>query len=164
MNARVIENKAAVLSKIRTIISVEDYGPYFHRLEMVSLVLKGIPVADLVAVGAGSKSSITSWVKIAVEQGPEHLAPKAIPGRPSRLSADQLAELREDLSGSAGKYGFDLWEGKTLSMHIKKKYDIDLKTRQCQYLMHDLGFSLQRPRTVPAGKVSEEEHDEFKKN
>ena len=63
MNARVIENKAAVLSKIRTIISVEDYGTYFHKLEMVSLVLKGIPVAEIVALGAGSKSSIMRFRK-----------------------------------------------------------------------------------------------------
>lgn len=164
MNNRVIENREELLMQAREIISSSSDGDYLHKVEMVSLVLSGVPVSTLVNAGIGSKASITGWVKKAVEGGFETLSPKPIPGRPPRLNAAQIALLKEAVSKDPEAYGYDIWEGKTLSAYIRREFDVRLEVRQCQRLLHSMGFSLQRPRTIPAGKVSEEERNEFKKN
>ncbi|RPH75825.1 winged helix-turn-helix domain-containing protein [bacterium] len=42
------------------------------------------------------------------------------------------------------------------------KFHINLKARRCQYLFHELGFTLQRPRPVADGDPVAQA--EFKKN
>ncbi|MDR3188024.1 MAG: winged helix-turn-helix domain-containing protein [Prevotellaceae bacterium] len=44
----------------------------------------------------------------------------------------------------------NLWDGKSLSAYISAKYGITLKTRSCQKLLHELGFSLKRARPTVA--------------
>lgn len=164
MSVRIIENREALILRTRAIMSSLDNNAYMHRLEIVSLVLHGVPVSTLVEAGIGSKSSITDWVKTAVEKGPEALAPKEIPGRPRTLSEEQVSTLKEAVSRPASESGYDIWEGKTVSDYIKKTFSVDLGVRQCQRLMHMMGFSLQRPQTIPGGKVTAEEREDFKKS
>ena len=57
-------------------------------------------------------------------------------------------------------YDFSNWEGKSVSEHIKTKFGVLLKVRQCQYLLHELGFSLQRPR-YKFPKADPEKQKEF---
>ena len=54
------------------------------------------------------------------------------------------------------------WDGILLSKFIKERYGVELKPRRCQYLFHELGFSLKRARKV-AAQSSQEERNVFKK-
>ena len=55
-----------------------------------------------------------------------------------------------------------LAEGQIL---INKTYSVSLCVRQCQRLLHNLGFSLVRPQVFPGkGMGNEEERESFKKN
>ena len=66
------------------------------------------------------------------------------------------------LSKTAEEQGYYKWDGVTLSDYIKKKYDIDLKVRQCQRLFHELGFSRIRPRIIPSeSEQNEEAREEY---
>ena len=164
MNVRTVDNPEELKLRIRSIMSTLDHDAYMHRLEIVLLVLSGIPVSTFVEAGIGSKSSITGWVKKAVEEGPESLSTKQIPGRPKSLDSQQLEGIKAALTRPAEEFGYCIWEGKTLSQYIRETYGVVLGVRQCQRLMRELGFTLQRPQTIPGGKVSDEERDEFKKN
>ncbi|MHA1334115.1 MAG: winged helix-turn-helix domain-containing protein [Promethearchaeota archaeon] len=54
-----------------------------------------------------------------------------------------------------------------MSEHINNKFNIIIKVHQCQYLLHHLGFTLQRP-IYAFPKVDKKEQQqfirEFKKN
>ena len=86
------------------------------------------------------------------------------PGRPTRLSAGNLAELRTDIGRSPRELGYDqnLWDGLLLSHHITHNYSVSLSVRHCQRLFHQLGFSLQRPRRK-ASEADGPHQEAFKK-
>ena len=76
-----------------------------------------------------------------------------------------MAEIRTVLEEDAPKkYGYNVWDGPSLSAYIKKTYAVKLSVRQCQRLFHTLGFSLVRPQTFPSkGEHNEAERKEYKK-
>ena len=55
---------------------------------------------------------------------------------------------------------FSNWECKSVSEHIKTKFGVLLKVRQCQYQLYELGFSLQHPR-YKFPKADPEKQKEF---
>ncbi|MHA1764668.1 MAG: winged helix-turn-helix domain-containing protein [Promethearchaeota archaeon] len=61
------------------------------------------------------------------------------------------------------RYGFSNWEGKSVSEHIKNKFDIILKVHRYQFLLHHLGFTLQRYRYVFL-KADTEEREQFNRD
>ena len=87
------------------------------------------------------------------------------PGRPTKLTPDQLGRLRNDILLSPSELGYkqSSWNGKLLSEHIHQQFGIELKVRRCQELFHELGFSYKRPRKMAFGS-SQEAKDDFKKN
>ncbi|MEM0136169.1 MAG: winged helix-turn-helix domain-containing protein [Thermoplasmatales archaeon] len=75
-----------------------------------------------------------------------------------------MDEIAEDLRRNPMDPGYsqNLWDGKLLSHHIKKRYDMDIGTRQCQRIFHKPGFRLRKPRPLMA-KGDAEKKAEFKK-
>ena len=62
-------------------------------------------------------------------------------------------------------YGYNVWDGPSLSDFIKSQYNVDYGVRACQILMHKMGFSLIRPQTYPSlGNPDDEAREAFKKN
>ena len=110
-----------------------------------------------------STRSVQIWVNAFNDEGIEGILIKSPPGRPSRLSEEQKEELKRDVATHPRKLGykFSNWEGKHVSEHIKRKFNVSLKVRRCQYLLHELGFSLQRPR-YKFPKADSEQQDAFK--
>lgn len=116
-------------------------------------------VAELVK---RSLKTIQNWVNAFNKGGIEGIFPNKPPGRPSRLSKSQMEELKADVLTHPRKLGYEFsnWEGKSVSYHIKHKFGVELGVRQCQYILHDLGLTLQRPRyNFP--KADAEEQKEF---
>jgi putative transposase len=95
-----------------------------------------------------SRRIVQSWINAFNKGGIEALIPIKPPGRPSRLSKEQMRELETDVLTHPRKLGYDFsnWEGKSVSYHIKKKFGVVLKVRQCQNLLHEMDLTLQRPR------------------
>ena len=137
---------------------------FVHRVECVNLVLNGTTPSKLSKSVREGTSTITMWVKKADELGFESLKDKKSPGRPKKLQEESLHEIKAALIEKPETHGFRVWDGPSLSAFIKREYNTDLGVRQCQRLLHKLGFSLVRPRTMPTkGEDNEEERDDFKK-
>lgn len=117
----------------------------YHALVLMHEFQNCTTVAELVKK---SRPTIQSWVKAFNVGGMEAIVPKSSPGRPSRLLEDQKEELKKDILTHPHELGYEFsnWEGKSVSEHIKNKFGVLLKVRQCQYLLHELGLTLQRPR------------------
>ncbi len=111
-----------------------------------------------------SRRTIQLWVTAFNEGGINALIPNTPPGRPSRLSKNQIEELKADILTHPRKLGYEFsnWEGKSVSYHIKKKFGVELKVRQCQNLLHKMGLTLQRPK-YKFPKADPEKQKEFVK-
>lgn len=116
----------------------------YHTLVLMHEFQNCTTVAELVKK---SRTTIQSWVTAFNAGGIEAILPKSPPGCPSRLSEDQKEELKTDILTHPRELGYEFsnWEGKNVSEHIKNKFGVLLKVRQCQYLLHELGFTLQCP-------------------
>ena len=159
-------NPAQLLVEGQQIVDSTTDAKYRHKVEMVNLVLSGLTPSYLSTYCGNSKRTITLWVKIADEQGFEALKTKKTPGRPAKLTKEQKTEIRAILEeDDTRKYGQSVWDGPSLSAYIEKTYAVKSGVRQCQRLLHSLGFSLVRPQTFPGkGVQNEQERTEYKKD
>src|SRR5205807_3266995 len=73
-------------------------------------------------------------------------------GRPPRLSEAQLREVDRVLRQAPRDLGLTgtLWDGKTLSAWIERRFQVRLRVRQCQRLFRQRGFRL-RKTSLPDG-------------
>ncbi len=172
MNCRKFNRpKSELVEEGKAIIKSSNDFIYIYRVTLVTAMIEyGISPSKFSEIFKESKNTLTLWIKKVNEIGFESLRPKAHPGRPSRLSPSQIDEIKIAVNSDPLNYGYNVWEGKTLSHLIKSKFDIDLKVRQCQNLLHKMGFSLIRPRQKPEPDDPEKKNkraiarDESKKN
>ena len=145
-----------LLEQGKAIMSSSDESRFLFRVFAVNMVLSGTPASQVGASG---------WVKTVDEHGFDALRPQRRPGRPSKLTEDQLKEVDAVIQTDPKEYGLKVWDGPSLSSYIKSQYGIDIGIRQCQRLFHTLGYSHIRPQTYPSKDYEgTEEREAFKKN
>lgn len=160
-------DKDQLLAEGQLIVSSTDDAKFQHKVELINLVLGGMSPSTLSQYVSESKNTITMWVKSADEKGFDSLRVKKQPGRPLKLSSENLASIKTVLEEDNPKaYGYYVWDGPSLSDYIKKTYGVGLCVRQCQRMFHNFGLSLVRPQTFPSKEKEglEEERTAFKKN
>jgi transposase len=129
-----------------------DESRYDHRLHGVLLVAQGMSCPEVGRLLGDSARSVQYWVHQFEAEGFAGLAEGERPGRPSRFSEEQLAEISAALREPPSSVGLavNLWDGKTLAQFIGQRWEIDLGVRQCQRLFRQLGFRLRKPRPLIA--------------
>jgi transposase len=142
-----------------------DEARYDHRLHAVLLVAQGMSCREASDLLGDSIRTIQYWVRRFQRKGLSGLVDAPRPGRPSRLSPEQLARIAEVLRESPNQVGLsaNLWDGKTLSAFLLKAWGISLGVRQCQRLFRQRNFRFRKPRPVIA-HADPEEQQNFKKN
>jgi transposase len=159
-----IHDPSVLLEQGKAILAGNPEAKYAFRVVMVNLCLAGTSTGKLAKLSGCSRRALTLWVKKVDESGWDSLRTVPRTGRPPKLSPEQLGQLKEDVAGPPEKWGFTVWDGPSLAVHIRRKYDVEYKVRACQNLLHKMGFSLVRPRMFPAlGASDEDAQDEFKK-
>lgn len=91
------------------------------------------------------------------EQGPPGLVPGKSPGRRSRATPEYRAVLRqaiETLPQSLG-YGFSVWSVARLNGYLKQETGIRFSEDRLRAILHEEGFSFQRPKHTLKGKRDE---------
>jgi transposase len=91
------------------------------------------------------------------QSGLKGLVPRTSPGRPSRATAEYRAALRQAVETppqSLG-YGFSVWSLARLAAHLKRTIGIALSDDQLGRVLHEEGFSYQRPKHTMKGKRDE---------
>jgi transposase len=134
----------------------------YHALFLMHEFMNCTTVAELIKK---SRKTIQTWVKIFNEDGLKAITPNLPPGRPSRLNEEQKESLKADVLTHPRELGYDFsnWEGKSVAHHIKQKFGVELSVRQVQRLLHEIGFTLQRPRYA-FPKADPEKKKEFLTN
>lgn len=138
---------------------------YNHRLHAILLVAQGISCREVARMLGDSARIVQYWVRRFEEEGLSGLVEDEKPGRPRRLTSEQLERVALVLRDPPSMVGMsaNLWDGKTLAAFILKEWNIVLGVRQCQRLFRQLGFRFRKPRPVIA-HADPEEQWRFKKN
>jgi transposase len=137
-----------VILALQDEIRRSEESRYDHRLHGVLMVAQGWSCTQVAKLLGDAPRTVAYWVKRFEEEGLAGLAEGDRPGRPRRLSPEQLKQVGDALRGSPTDWGLggNLWDGKTLSEFVAKQWSIKLGVRQSQRLFKQLGFRLRRPR------------------
>jgi putative transposase len=97
-------------------------------------------------------------------QGIAGLTPSSPPGRVSRATPEYRTAIRETVATQPQDlgYGFSVWSINRLRQHLKQQTGIELSDDQFRRILHQEGFSFQRPKHTMEGKRDEAEHDRAK--
>lgn len=150
--------KPLVISDPSLIIALQDEirrsedSRYDHRLHAVLLVAQGQSCRQVAAALGDSSRIVQYWVNQFESRGFVGLQEGQRPGRPRLLSAKQLSKTEQALRKTPGDFGLTggIWDGKTLSAFISRKFNITVGVRQCQRMFRHFGFRLRKPRPMIA--------------
>jgi transposase len=145
-------NDPDIILGLQDEIRRSEESRYDHRLHGVLLVAQGMTCPEVARLLGDAPRSVQYWLKRFEEDGLAGLSEKERSGRPRALSEKQLAVVDKVLRQAPVAHGLsgNLWDGKTLSAFIEKRFRISLGVRQCQRLFRQLGFRLRKPRPAIA--------------
>ena len=152
MKRLTIAQPEAIILGIQDEIRRSPESRYDHRLHGILLIAQGMSCRRVAHLLGDSPRTVQYWVHRFEQDGLAGLVDGERPGRPTRLSDEQLDEIGLVLRKSPLGVGLsaNLWDGKLLSSYIAQKYDVQLGVRQSQRLFRQLGFRLRKPRPVIA--------------
>jgi transposase len=148
MRTLTIPDARTVILGLQDEIRRSQNARYDHRLHAILLVAQGFSARQVAQMMGDSPRTVAYWVNNFLEEGLAGLTELERPGRPPRLSEEQVDEIEDALRMSPSACGLagNLWDGKTLSAFIMQRWGIRLGVRQCQRLFRQLGFRLRKPR------------------
>ena len=160
-----IENADQIKREINNYFAADEDARFVRRLDVIALICNEHPIDYVANLFGLNPTTVQRWIHRLNRSGFEGLKDKSGRGRRSQLNESDRLRLKAEIKSSPETFGYQQsrWDGKLLSHHLNLHYGIRLKVRQCQYLFKRLGFSLQRPRKMPAG-ADPEKKNAFKKN
>jgi len=131
-----IQNPESVAEALKEEIRRSAESRYYHRLHALLLISLGSTAPEVAGWLGDSVRAVELWVRRFQKNGLEGLRESQRPGRPSRLSEDQLAQVLAAirLSPSAAGLKAGRWNASTLSAYLRSM-GVDLKPRQCRNLL-----------------------------
>ncbi len=141
---------------------------YDHRLHCVLLVASGMSCEKVAGLFGDSPRTLVNWVRRFDLKGLAGLAEGNHSGRPTRLSAEQLEEVRGLVRQPprVAEMDANLWDGKSLSACLQKRFGVQMSVRQCQRLFRlvDTRYRLRRPLVAKADPQRQAEHKKNSKH
>lgn len=132
---------------IRTALGRNDLDVW-RRARAVLGYIEGRRVVDLAAELDVTRGSVNRWLGWYETLGIEGLLTGKSPGPPPKLKQPQRAELAaliEDGPRVAG-YSSGVWTGPMIGDLIAERFGVRYHNHHVPRLLHNLGFSVQRPR------------------
>ncbi|MEV0418600.1 winged helix-turn-helix domain-containing protein [Streptosporangium canum] len=119
-----------------------------RRMRASELLDQGHPPAEVARLLAVHPESVRRWRRRIEQGGTVALRRRPAPGRPRRLSAAQVEQVRAALERGARAHGYeaDLWTLERVGIVVERVTGITLaRTSVWRLLKVRLGWSLQRP-------------------
>jgi transposase len=141
----------AALQKLRRFIAdAERRGDLdeWRRGRAVLGYLDGRRVIELAAELGKTRGALNRWLQWYETRGVEGLQTRYAPGPAPKLDAEQqrvLTQLIEDGPLAAG-YETGVWTGPMIGDLIAERFSVRYHKHHVPRLLHQLGFSVQRPR------------------
>lgn len=121
-----------------------------RRAEGVRLLQAGELSQRSIARHLGvSEAAVSKWKRLLDEKGSEALNLRKAPGRPPKLDESSRAKLVKTLKSGAVAAGFrtEQWTQARVQAIIKRDYSVSYHKNHISRLLHDLGWSVQKPET-----------------
>lgn len=105
-------------------------------------------VVDLAAEAGVTRGSVNRWLQWYEALGIDGLLTGVAPGAAPRLTDAQRAELTAVVEAGplAAGYKSGVWTGPMIGDLIQQRFDVSYHNHHIPRLLHQLGFSVQRPR------------------
>lgn len=102
---------------------------------------------DIASALGVSRAAVCQWIKCGREQGMAGLRSRPHPGAPSRLTAEQRAQIPSLLAQGAKAHGFrgDVWTAKRVAAVIERAFGVRYHPVHVGRLLRHAGWSVQRP-------------------
>jgi transposase len=144
---------APLRAALRSALRRSAEANYQHHVEAVLLVALGHPCGQVGQWLGCSPRSIERWLQAYRLRGCEGLRVTPGGGRPTRLSLQQWAQLRQELATPPVDQGFSQlhWCGKLLATHLERRYGLAMSLRQAQRLLRSCQREA-RPIPTPGGR------------
>jgi transposase len=133
-----LQEKAAKTSDLAT----------WRRATAVLGYIAGKSVLSMTGELHVSRSAINDWLRWYDRAGADGLRTGKAPGAPCRLTIEQLWELQHVVEDGPQAAGFQtgVWTGPMVRDWIASHFKVNYHAQHIPRLLHDLGFSVQRPR------------------
>jgi len=119
-----------------------------RRIHAVLLNHDGYTSGQIVKLLRSPRSRISEWLSNYEQYGYEGLLEGYRPGRPGALTAGQKEILADIIDSGPVAYGFlsGVWTSLMITRVIRDEFAIRYHPGHVRRLLHQLGFSVQRPR------------------
>jgi transposase len=150
MQARLLHLHFRTYDKLRRLKrEAEADGAYrvAKRLHAVTLNQDGLSSGEIADFLDAPRSKVSQWLGDYEHFGFEALLEGQCSGRPSQLREPQQVRLEDILDSGPTSWGFlsSVWSAPMVARVISEEFGIDYTARHVRRLLHEWGFSVQRP-------------------
>src|SRR5947209_20503911 len=141
MKPLTIANSPSIILGLQDDIRRSEEYSYDHRLHGVLLVAQGMTCPQAARLLGDAPRSVEYWVQRFEKDGLGGLVEAERPGRPRRLTDQQMKAVDRVLRRSPREAGLsrNMWDGKTLSTWIQQKNGMAWGVRECKRPSGELG-------------------------
>jgi transposase len=120
----------------------------WRRAHCVLGYIDGQTVISMAKALGIDRSAITKWLAWYSAEGADGLRTTPLPGRAPRLTQEQRDEVGRLVEAGPVAAGFSsgVWTGALVGEWIEKRFGVRYHPQHIPRLLHQLGFSVQRPR------------------
>lgn len=120
----------------------------WRRASAVMGYIEGKSVIDMSTRFGVTRGSINRWLQWFEAEGTQGLHARKPVGRPPLLQEEQLLEIVQMLEAGPQEAGYTagIWTGPMIGDWIHRTYGVRYHQQHIPRLLHQLGFSMQRPR------------------
>jgi transposase len=120
----------------------------WRRAKAVLDYIRGKRVVDLADTLGVTRGSVNRWIGWYDDQGVDGLLPHKAPGPQPRLTEEQMSELGAVIDAGPQAAGFStgVWTGPMIGQLVWQRFGVKYHNHHVPWLLHRLGFSVQRPR------------------
>ena len=124
----------------------------WRRAKAVLGYIRGISVKQLSTELTVTRGSINRWIQWFDAQGTEGIVVRIPTGAPAKLNESEKQELVTLIEAGPIEAGYQtgIWTGPMIGDFIQRRFGVCYHNHYIPYLLHTLGFSVQRPRRLLA--------------
>lgn len=147
---RLHHKTAGKLRQLKKEAEVDGAYRVAKRIHAVLLNAAGDTSGEIAQILQAPLSRVSQWLRDYEEQGYEGLLEGYREGRPAKLTAKQSGELSDIVESGPVAYGFDsgVWTSPMIVRVIEEQFGIDYHAGHVRKLLHQMGFSVQRPKRL----------------
>ena len=128
--------------------AIDHHTLQVMRQQAVKAVREGQSPDDVAKAFGVNRRTIFRWLAAYTDGGQNALLAKPIPGRPSKVSAEQMQWIADaviDTTPLQHKFEYGLWTLSLISELINRQFKIKLALSTVSRIMKNLGFTVQKP-------------------